>query len=95
MLFPCRRRKNSFGTTIIMNFPQYRKLSNNKSFYRIDGERLFFEIQLIGHKSFLTQTEAKQYPEIIRISDMLSLSEPFVESTAEEFHLYYRKALGK
>ena len=95
MLFTRRRCENSFGTIIIMNFPQYRKISNNKSFYRIDSERSFYEIQLIGSKCFLYQTEAKQYPEIIRITDMLSLSEPFVESAAEEFHLYYRKALGK
>jgi hypothetical protein len=78
-----------------MTFPQYRKLSNNKSFYRIDSESLFFEIQLIGHKSFLHQTEAKQYPEIIRIQDMLSLSEPFVLSSIDEFHTYYSKSLGK
>ncbi len=76
-------------------FPAYRKLSNNKSFYRIDDERTFFEIQVIGNKYFLIQTEAKQYPEIIRITDMLSFSEPFLESTVEEFHLYYIKSFGK
>lgn len=76
-------------------FPTYRKLSNNKSFYRIDDDRNFFEIQIVGNNCFLTHTEAKQYPEIIRITDMLSLSEPFIESTVEEFHLYYTKSLGK
>jgi lysyl-tRNA synthetase class II len=76
-------------------FPAYRKLPNNKSFYRIDDDKNFFEIQVIGNKSFLTQTEAKQYPEIIRIADMLSLSEPFIESSVEEFHLYYTKSFGK
>jgi lysyl-tRNA synthetase class II len=76
-------------------FPAYRKLSNNKSFYRIDDDRTFFEIQVIGNKCFLTQTEAKQYPEIIRIADMLSLSEPFIESTIDEFHLYYTKSIVK
>jgi len=77
-----------------MNFPQYRKLVNNKSFYRIDSERLFHEIQLVGTICFLIKTEAKQYPEILRIKDMLSFSEPFVESTAEEFHIYYIKING-
>jgi hypothetical protein len=78
-----------------MNFPQYRKLMNDRSFYRIDSERSFYEIQLIGSKCFLHQTEAKQYPEIIRIQDMLSLSEPFVLSSIDEFHTYYSKSLGK
>ena len=77
-----------------MNFPQYRKLVNNKSFYRIDSERLFHEIQLVGTICFLIKTEASQYPEILRIKDMLSLSQPFVESTAEEFHIYYIKING-
>lgn len=94
MLFACRRRKNSFGKALTMNFPQYRKLMNDKSFYRIESERSFYEIQLIGSKCFLHQTEAKQYPEIIRIKDMLSLSEPFVECTAEEFQIYYIKTQG-
>jgi len=78
-----------------MNFPQYRKLVNNKSFYRIDSERLFHEIQLVGSICFLIKTEASQYPEILRIKDMLSLSQPFVESTAEEFHIYFMKIKGK
>ena len=76
-------------------FPVYRKLSNSKSFYRIEDDRNFFEIQVIGKKCFLTQTEAKQYPEIIRVTDMLTLSDPFIESTVEEFHLFYTKSTGK
>ncbi len=68
---------------------------NDKSFYRIDSERSFCEIQLIGSKCFLHQTEAKKYPEIIRIQDMLNFSASFVQSTAEEFHLYYRNATGE
>ncbi len=68
---------------------------NDKSFYRIDSERSFYEIQIIGSKSFLYQTEAKQYPEIIRIQDMLNFSASFVQSTIHEFHSYYSKALGK
>ena len=95
MLFTRRRCKNTFGKTLSMNFPQYRKLMNDKSFYRIDSERSFYEIQLIGSKCFLYQTEAKQYPEIIRIQDMLSLSEPFVPSSIDEFHTYYSKSFGK
>jgi len=76
-------------------FPVYRKLSNNKSFYRIDNERSFFEIQLIGKKPFISLTDAKQYPEILRVSDMLNLLEPFIESTIHEFHTHYAKANGK
>ena len=78
-----------------MVFPQYRKLVNNKSFYRIESEFLFYEIQLIGNKCFMTKTEATQYPEIIRIVDMLIIREPFVESTIEEFDSFYLKVKDK
>ena len=65
-------------------FPAYRKLSNNKSFYRIDDDRTFFEIQVIGNKCLLTQTKATQYPEILRVVDMLKLESPFEESTIDK-----------
>jgi len=78
-----------------MHFPQFRKLPNDKSFYRIDDEKHFYEIQIIGSKCVLSSTEAVQYPEIIRIQDMLKLTEPFIESTIEEFHTHYIKSMGK
>jgi hypothetical protein len=78
-----------------MKFPQYRKLSNEKSFYRIDDDRTFFEIQVIGKTSFLLKIEANQYPEILRIQDMLNEMEPFEKSSIDEFHMRYVKVVGK
>jgi hypothetical protein len=66
-------------------FPQYRKLANDKSFYRIEDERHFTEKQLIGKQVFTLVVEAKQYPEIIRIQDMLQCTEGFVLSDREAF----------
>lgn len=70
-------------------FPQYRKLSNGKSLYRIDGERLFIELQKMGSRWWLHSVEAKQYPEMLRIMDMLELNDPFIEATALEFEVIY------
>jgi hypothetical protein len=70
-------------------FPQYRKLPNGKSLYRIDSERLFVELQKIGSSWWLHNVEAKQYPEILRIMDMLQLNEPFILSTKNEFETLY------
>jgi hypothetical protein len=67
------------------DFPQYRKLSNNGCFYEILDERNFREIQLIGTRAILHVVKAKQYPEILRIMDMLSLKEPYLMSNIEEF----------
>lgn len=67
-------------------FPQYRKLSNHKSFYKILSDHAFEEIQLVGSKTFNTRTKATKYPEIIRIKEMIECVSPFLSSSAEEFN---------
>ncbi len=71
-----------------MDFPQYRKLSNGKAFYRIESERSFTEFQLMGTKVWQHKVEATQYPEIIRIQDMLNLEPPFLMASEEEVERY-------
>jgi hypothetical protein len=68
-----------------VDFPQYRKLENEKSHYEIRDERHFVEKQLIGKQVFIIEIEAKQYPEILRIQDMLDCTEGFLLSTKEVF----------
>lgn len=67
------------------DFPQYRKLTNEKSFYEISDERHFIEKQLIGKQVFIIVVEAKQYPEILRIQDMLACTEGFLLSSKVAF----------
>ena len=71
-----------------MIFPQYRKLSNHKSFYKIVSKEVFEEIQLVGTVSIKTKTTATKYPEILRIKDMLDGVSPFEMSTAAEYQSY-------
>ena len=68
-----------------IDFPQYRKLSNEKVFYKILSDRKFIEIQLMGSKAFLYEFDAIQYPEILKIQDMLSLEEAYLTSNKLEF----------
>jgi hypothetical protein len=68
-----------------MNFPQYRKLSNQKSFYRIESSVQFTEVQIMGSKRFVHSVEARQYPEKLRIMDMLNCEPPFELSDRNEF----------
>jgi hypothetical protein len=70
----------------ITDFPQYRKLSNGKTFYKIVDERNFEELQLMGTRVLHYNTTAEQYPEILRIGDMLSLEPPYQLSTKEEYN---------
>lgn len=53
-------------------FPAYRKLSNNKAFYKINSPDEFEEIQLFGTKKRHYLHRAKLYPEKLKIMDMLS-----------------------
>jgi hypothetical protein len=68
-----------------VDFPQYRKLANEKSHYAIRDDRHFIEKQLIGKQVFTIEIEAKQYPEILRIQDMLNCEEGFLLSSKEVF----------
>jgi hypothetical protein len=66
-------------------FPQYRKLTNSRAFYRIEDQFHFTEIQLIGKKSFELHFKATQYPEILKIKEMLACDEPYLISSVQEF----------
>lgn len=76
----------------VTDFPQYRKLSNNNVFYRLRSNRDFDEIQVIGKTARMFSMEAKQYPELLKIQDLLSLSMIGYElSSAEEFEFMREK----
>ena len=55
----------------VTDFPQYRMLSNGKSFYKITDDRHFEELSFVGKQIFRQAFTASQYPEILRIQDML------------------------
>ncbi len=67
-------------------FPQFRKLKNNKSYYKITSERTFIELQSIGDGFFKIDIKASKYPEIILIQDMLNFSNNYKLSSEEEFN---------
>ena len=54
-----------------INFPVYRKYKNNKSYFKIIQPNLFEEVQIVGTKKIKKITEAKQYPEMIFIRDLI------------------------
>ncbi|MFT6246565.1 MAG: hypothetical protein ACJA0U_003637 [Salibacteraceae bacterium] len=71
----------------VTDFPQYRKISNDKVFFRINNNRQFDEIQIIGSKARFHTVDAVQYPEILRIQDLLLYEvEGFIPSNEKEFN---------
>lgn len=69
-----------------INFPVYRKYKNNKSYFKIIQPDKFEEIQLIGSKKTIKLIEAKQYPEMVFIRDLVfNYSEMALEITENEY----------
>lgn len=68
-----------------MTFPIYRKLSNEKSYYKIVSAESFIELQRIGSTTKKHTLIAKQYPEKLLIQDMIALLAGYLESNASEF----------
>lgn len=55
-----------------MDFPQYRKYKNIETYFKIISEKEFEELSLLGAKFVKNLIVAKQYPEMLRIREMLS-----------------------
>jgi len=69
-----------------MDFPQYRRRFDNKSFYKFINERTMEEVQLIGEKAFVHMIEATQYFEIVRLQEILDgADQQYFASNAEEY----------
>lgn len=66
-------------------FPAYRKLSNLKQYYKINSQNEFEEIQLVGSIKNHFVHQAEQYPEKLKIIDMLALKSPYLESNEQEW----------
>ena len=73
-----------------MEFPQYRKRFDNKSFYKVINEQTFEEVQMIGEKSFLHQLQATKYFEQLLIQDILACKDGLYEVITEEEYLSRR-----
>ncbi|MDG0973556.1 MAG: hypothetical protein P8O07_05300 [Crocinitomicaceae bacterium] len=70
-----------------MDFPQYRRRFDNKSFYKLINERTLEEVQLIGKKVFIHRAEATQYFEIIRFQEITDYDgQQYLLSSEEEYN---------
>lgn len=75
-----------------MEFPQYRKLINERSFYRIESFDAFTELQRVGSNVLVYSIKAEQYPEKLKILDMLQGNDAnYLISNETEFNHYYNQ----
>jgi hypothetical protein len=55
-------------------FPLYRRSSNGRHYYRIEGPRAFTEVQLVGAGAVIHRVVDAAYPEQVRIDEMVGLA---------------------
>jgi len=66
-----------------IQFPQYRKYSNNKNFFKINSPKEFEEIQVIGSKKLHRKVVATQFPEMNLIIDLVTLANEFIHNSSQ------------
>ena len=54
-----------------MEYPQYRRTTDDRHFYRIEAMDRFTEIQVIGNRHLVHSVTARAYPELVRIKEMI------------------------
>jgi hypothetical protein len=72
-----------------MEFPIYRKLDGFHRYYKLMSDRLFQEVYPQGGNLVRNEIEATQFPEIVRIQDMIDCAFSFTPMTAEEITQYF------
>ena len=72
-----------------MDFPQYRKYKNIETYFKIISEKEFVELSLFGNKFVKHLIVAEQYPEMLRIQDMLNCEGGTWEIIEEEVYVKY------
>jgi hypothetical protein len=63
--------KENINNFAAMEFPQFRRLSNGKSYYRIDSPTLMTEWVLVGSHCMGYRLEATILPERVLIGDLI------------------------
>lgn len=72
-----------------MTFPQYRKLEGFGRYYKIIDDRTFEEVSVMNNSVSRSIIEAKQYPEILRIQDMLDQNWNFTHMLPDEIAQFF------
>lgn len=77
-----------------MDFPQYRKRFDSKSFYKITSLTSFEEVQLIGKRFYIYSIKAEKYFEQLQVMDMLEAEvEMYNKCDAKEFQEHFDAAM--
>ncbi len=70
-------------------FPIFRKLQNSGRFYCIPEQTKFIEVYYLGEKKIENIIVAHQYPELLRINDMIEFELGYLEMTKDEIDIHF------
>lgn len=79
-----------FQLNMEVNYPVFRKLEGFGRYYKIESPDLFIEVSILHGKPNYQSIKAIQYPEKLRIQDMISCEFNFREMSAEEIEQYFQ-----
>ncbi|MCB9195580.1 MAG: hypothetical protein H6600_01075 [Flavobacteriales bacterium] len=70
----------------MIEFPVYRKYTNSKTYFKVINEKCFEEFHFIGDRIFNHTINAIQYPEQLRILDMIECKDGiWIEIDEQEY----------
>ena len=75
---------------MFVSFPIYRKLQGFNRFYKIESSSQFIELSFIQNQAIYQTIQANQYPEKLRIQDMIACEFQFTEMSTEEIEMYFQ-----
>lgn len=67
-----------------MQFPQFRRYLNGRSYFRIDGPERILEIQIVGNYYIQHELIAKILPERVFIADLIEANPEIFEVISKE-----------
>ncbi len=67
----------------VIEFPVYRKYSNDKSYFKVESDNEFIQLQVIGKKVFESKITVVQYPERLLVNDLIQAEETHILSIGE------------
>lgn len=73
-----------------MHYPQYRKLAGFDRYYKITDDKCFIEVAVTNGKASSQTIIANQFPEMLRIQDMLNCNWSYVKMNDEEIDNYFK-----
>lgn len=72
------------------SFPIYRKLEGFNRFYKIESPDLFIEVAFSQGEAKYQKIQAVQFPEKLRIQDMISCAFHYVPMNEEEIFRFFQ-----